>query len=101
YDHNYVLNSGGRKLALAARAYEPKSGRVMENYTTEPGVQLYTANFIGDTKGKGRAAYNKQGGFCLVTQHFPAAISQPSSPSVVVRPGKAYETTTVYKFSTK
>jgi aldose 1-epimerase len=101
YDHNYVLNSGGGKLALAARAYEPKSGRVMETYTTEPGVQLYTANFMGDTKGKGGAVYKKQAGFCLETQHFPDAINQPKFPSVVLRPGKAYETKTVYKFSVK
>jgi aldose 1-epimerase len=101
YDHNYVLRSGGGKLALAARAYEPKSGRVMETYTTEPGVQLYTANFMGDTKGKGGAVYKKQGGFCLETQHFPDAINQPTFPSIVLRPGKMYETTTVYKFSVK
>jgi aldose 1-epimerase len=101
YDHNYVLRSGGGKLALAARAYEPKSGRVMETYTTEPGVQLYTANFMGDTKGKGGAVYKKQGGFCLETQHFPDAINQPKFPSVVLRPGKTYETTTVYKFGVK
>jgi aldose 1-epimerase len=101
YDHNYVLNSGGGKLALAARAYEPKSGRVMETYTTEPGVQLYTANFLGDTKGKGGAVYKKHAGFCLETQHFPDSINQPNFPSVVLRPGKTYETTTVYKFSVK
>jgi aldose 1-epimerase len=101
YDHNYVLKSGGGKLALAARAYEPKSGRVMETYTTEPGVQLYTANFMGDTKGKGGAVYKKQAGFCLETQHFPDAINQPKFPSVVLRPRKIYETTTVYKFSVK
>jgi aldose 1-epimerase len=101
YDHNFVLNSGGGKLALAARAYETKSGRVMETYTTEPGVQLYTANFMGDTKGKGGTVYKKQGGFCLETQHFPDAINQPKFPSIVLRPGKAYETTTVYKFGVK
>ena len=101
YDHNFVLNSGGGKLALAARAYEPKSGRVMETYTTEPGVQLYTANFMGDTKGKGGVVYKKQGGFCLETQHFPDSINRPKFPSVVLRPGKTYETTTVYKFGVK
>jgi aldose 1-epimerase len=101
YDHNFVLNSGGGKLALATKTYEPKSGRVMETYSTEPGVQLYTANFMPDIKGKGGAVYKKQGGFCLETQHFPDSINQPSFPSVVLRPGKTYETTTVYKFSAK
>src|SRR5438094_4226294 len=101
YDHNFVLKSGGGKLALAAKVHEPKTGRVMETYTTEPGVQLYTANFLSDTKGKGGAVYKKHTGFCLETQHFPDAVHHDNFPSVILRPGKTYETTTVYRFSMK
>jgi aldose 1-epimerase len=102
YDHNFVLNGGGKKLALAARVREPKTGRVLEAYTTEPGVQLYTGNFLdGSSKGKGGVAYNKHAGFCLETQHYPDSINQPKFPSVVLQPAKEYRTTTVYKFSAK
>jgi aldose 1-epimerase len=102
YDHNYVLNSGGKSLALAARAYEPKTGRVMEMLTTEPGVQLYTGNFLdGKLKGKGGVVYQKHAGFCLEAQHFPDSVNQPGFPSVILRPGNTYTQTTVYKFSTK
>jgi aldose 1-epimerase len=102
YDHNFVLNSGGKKLALAARVREPKTGRIMETYTTEPGVQLYTANFMdGSTKGKGGVRYGKHAGLCLETQHFPDSINQPKFPSVVLRPGQEYKTTTIYKFTAK
>jgi aldose 1-epimerase len=102
YDHNYVLNSGGGKLSLAARAYDPKSGRVMETWTTQPGVQLYTANGMnGKLKGKGGAAYPKHAGFCLETQHFPDSVNKPNFPSVILRPGETYKQTTVWKFSAK
>jgi aldose 1-epimerase len=102
YDHNFVLRSKGKKLALAARAYEPKTGRVMEMYTTEPGVQLYTANSLdGKLKGKGGVAYQKRQAFCLEAQHFPDSVNHPDFPSVILRPGQTYTQTTVYKFSVK
>ena len=100
YDHNWVLDSGGGKLALAARVTEPKTGRVLEVYTTEPGIQFYTGNFLdGSIKGKGGLVYQKRFGFCLETQHFPDSPNKPSFPSTVLQPGKTYKTTTVYKFS--
>ena len=102
YDHNFVLNSDGGKLALAARAYEPKSGRVLEVLTTEPGVQLYNGiGLDGKLIGHAGTPYVKFGGFCLETQHFPDAINQTSFPKVVVRPGETYKTTTVFKFAAK
>ncbi len=102
YDDNFVLRSGGKKLALAARVYEPKSGRVMEVHTTEPGIQLYTGNFLdGSLKGKGGTVYKQYSGFCLETQHFPDSINQPKFPSIVLHPGQTYRQTTVHKFSTK
>ncbi|MHC4073080.1 MAG: aldose epimerase family protein [Planctomycetota bacterium] len=102
YDHNYVLKSGGGSLALCARAYEPTSGRVMEVYTTEPGVQLYTGNFLdGSMTGKGGKVYKKHYGFCLETQHFPDSPNKSDFPSVVLEPGQKYATTTVFKFATR
>jgi aldose 1-epimerase len=102
YDHNFVLNSEGKSLALAARVYDPKTGRVMEMYTTEPGVQFYTGNFLdGKVKGKGGLAYQKHHGFCLEAQHFPDSVNHPNFPSVILRPGKTYTQTTVYKFSVR
>jgi aldose 1-epimerase len=102
YDHNFVLRCKGKKLALAARVFEPKSGHVMEMYTTEPGVQLYTANGLnGQLKGKGGVAYNKYQAFCLEAQHFPDAVNHPEFPSIILRPGETYTQTTVYKFLSK
>jgi len=100
YDHNYVLNSGGGELAFAARAVEPVSGRVLEAWTTEPGVQLFTANgFDGRIVGTGGVVYPRHAGFCLETQHFPDAINQPQFPSVVLRPGTTFRSATVFRFS--
>jgi len=101
YDHNYVLNGSVGSLALAARVYEPTSGRVMEAYTTEPGMQFYTANGMRQIKGKDGKVYNRHYGFCLETQHFPDSPNKPHFPSVVLRPGQKYNTTTVFKFLTK
>jgi aldose 1-epimerase len=102
YDHNWVLNNGTGRLALAARAYDPASGRVMEVYTTEPGMQFYTGNFLdGSITGKGGQVYKKRYGFCLETQHFPDSPNKPSFPSTVLKPGRKYRTTTVYKFSAR
>ncbi len=102
YDHNYVLNNGGKSLALAARAHEPVSGRILEVLTTEPGIQLYTGiGLDGKLIGHGGVPYVQAGGFCLETQHFPDAINHAAFPSVVLRPGATYSTTTVFKFAAK
>jgi aldose 1-epimerase len=102
YDHNFVLNSGGKSLALAGRVYEPKTGRVMELSTTEPGVQFYTGNFLdGTITGKDGIAYRKHHAFCLEAQHYPDSIHHANFPSAVLEPGKTYTQTTVYKFSAR
>jgi aldose 1-epimerase len=103
YDINMVLKDGGKKdPALAAKVYEPKTGRVMEVLTTETGVQFYTGNFLdGTLKGKGEVVYKKNQAFCLETQHFPDSVNQPKFPSTILKPGSTYESTTIYKFSTK
>ncbi len=100
YDHNFVLNGGGQSLALAARVHEPASGRVMEIHTDQPGVQLYTGNYLdGTLTGKNGVVYQRHAGFCLETQHYPDSVNQPHFPSVILRPGQTYRTTTVHKFS--
>ena len=99
YDHNLVLNSGGMTPALAARVYEPKTGRIMEVHTTDPGVQLYTGNFLdGKLTGVGGVVYRQHIGFCLETQHFPDSVNHPHFPSVILRPGRTFRTTTIFKF---
>ena len=99
YDHNYVLDGQDGSLALAARVEEPRSGRVLEVLTTEPGVQLYTGNFLdGSIRGKGEKPYGKHDGFCLETQHYPDSVNRPEFPSTILRPGKLYRSTTVYRF---
>jgi aldose 1-epimerase len=101
YDHNYVLNREGDGLALAARVEEPKTGRVMEVHTTEPGIQFYSGNFLdGSITGKQGHVYNKRNGLCLETQHFPDSPNQPSFPSTTLKPGEEYKSRTVYTFST-
>ncbi len=101
YDLNYVLNTKNKELKMAARVTDPKSGRVMEVFTTEPGIQFYTGNFLdGTNKGKGGAVYKQYAAFCLETQHFPDSVNQPKFPSVILKPGETYQTTTVYMFST-
>ncbi len=100
YDHNYVIRPSGSSPAFAARVRDPKSGRVLEMYTTEPGVQLYTSNFLdGSVKGKGGVAYQKNQAFCLEAQHYPDALHHPNFPSIILRPGATYSQTTIYKFS--
>jgi len=103
YDHNFVLRSGGGKSpALAARVYEPESGRVMEVFTTEPGVQFYSGNFLdGSDTGKGGVAYRKHQGLCLEAQHFPDSVHHPNFPSIILKPGDTYKQTTIYKFSAR
>lgn len=101
YDHNYILKSGGKTLGLAARVFEPKTGRVMEVRTTEPGVQLYTSNFLdGSLIGKRGVRYGQHTGLCLETQHYPDSVNHPAFPSIILRPGKTYHQTTVHKFAT-
>jgi aldose 1-epimerase len=100
YDHNYVINGEAGTLRLAARAREPRTGRAMEVSTTEPGVQLYTANWLdGKTRGTGGVVYPRHGGFCLETQHYPDSVNKPDFPSPVLRPGQTFRSTTVFKFS--
>jgi aldose 1-epimerase len=100
YDHNFVLRrKAGDPISLAARAVEPTTGRVLEVWTTEPGVQLYTGNFLDGVHGKGGVSYTKRSAFCLETQHFPDSPNQPKFPSVVLKSGGRYQTTTAYKFS--
>ncbi|WP_259014709.1 aldose epimerase family protein [Emticicia fluvialis] len=103
YDHCWVLNQPAKdSLVLAATAYEPGSGRFMEVFTTEPGVQFYTGNFLdGSITGKNGIVYKKRQGFCFETEHFPDSPNQKSFPTVVLRPGETYKTTTIYKFSGK
>ena len=104
YDHNFVLrgdpaNSG--QPAFGARVVEPRSGRVMEVFTTEPGLQLYTANWLdGSLIGKGGFSYSRHCGLCLEAQHFPNAINIPHFPSTVLRPGQTYHQLTLHRFST-
>jgi len=103
YDHNFVLNrKGATGLSLAARVSDPASGRTVEVWTTEPGVQFYTGNFLdGSFKGKGGGAYQKRTAFCLETQHFPDSPNHASFPTTLLKPGEKYHTTTVYKFEAK
>jgi len=102
YDHNFVLGGGGGKLDLAARVFEPKSGRVMEIHTTEPGLQFYSGNFLdGTITGKGGKVYSKHAGFCLETQHFPDSPNRPNFPSTVLRPGAVYQSLTIHRFSAR
>jgi aldose 1-epimerase len=103
YDHNWVLNDhGSRTPVLVAEAYEPKSGRVLQVLSTEPGVQFYSGNFLdGTIQGKGNKAYNHRYGFCLETQHFPDSPNHPKFPSTTLKPGQTYSTTTIFKFSTR
>ena len=100
YDHCWVLNGNG--LRKIASAYHPESGRVLEVLTDEPGVQLYTGNFLDSTLAiPGGGFYGKRSGFCLETQHFPDSPNQPNFPSTILRPGEEYESNTIFQFSTK
>ena len=104
YDQNFVLNKSrnAKTPTLAARVSEPTTGRVLEMYTTEPGVQFYTGNFLdGAAKGKGGVMYAIHTAFCLEAQHYPDSINHPQFPSVVLKPGQTYRQTTIYKFSAK
>lgn len=99
YDHCFVVRRSNGSLALAARATDPKSGRVMEVHTTQPGIQLYTGNFLAGGEDEGGAS--QYAGFCLETQHYPDSPNQADFPSTILRPGQTYHHTTVHKFSTQ
>ena len=102
YDHNFVLIPKNAGLSLAARVTEPSSGRVMEVRTSQPGLQFYTGNFLdGTIHGKGGKVYGLRSAFCMETQHFPDSPNHPKFPSTVLKPGRQYQSTTVYRFSTK
>jgi aldose 1-epimerase len=102
YDHNFVINRKDDSLTLAARVREPNSGRVLEVFTTQPAVQLYTSNFLdGSIVGKHGHAYQKHAALCLETQHFPDSPNHPDFPSTILRPGETFRSETTYKFSTE
>jgi aldose 1-epimerase len=102
YDHNFVLDSGGGKLAEAAEVYESSTGRVMQVWTDQPGVQFYTGNFLdGSITGKGGKVYQHRYALCLETQHFPDSPNHPSFPSTELKPGQRYHTVTIYRFSSR
>ena len=102
YDHNYVLRTNNSISNLAASVYEPESGRVMEVYTTEPGLQLYTGNSLkGKDVGKGNTKYPFRTGFALEAEKFPDSPNQPTFPSCVLKKGDKYTQTTIYKFTSR
>ncbi len=102
YDHNWVLDKQANELSFAAKAYEPTSGRVMEVWTTEPGLQFYSGNFLnGNDIGKGGKPYDFRSAFCLEAQHFPNSPNEPQFPSTVLKPGETYRQKTIYRFSTQ
>ena len=100
YDHNWILDSGTANLSNAAEAYEPSTGRVLRVSTTQPGIQLYTGNFLdGSIRGKNGATYTRRSGLCLETQHFPDSPNHPEFPSTELRPGQRYQHKTLYRFA--
>ncbi len=100
YDHNFVLDREGRSLSLAARVTDPKSGRVMEVLTTEPGMQIYTGNHLnGKVAGVGGVVYPRHGGVCFETQHFPDSPNKSQFPSTALRPGETFRSTTAFRFT--
>jgi aldose 1-epimerase len=102
YDHNWVINGRAGTLRQAATVFEPTTGRLMEVWTTEPGVQFYTGNYLdGSDVGKGGKVYKHRYGFCLETQHYPDSPNKPDFPSTTLKKGGRYRTTTIYRFSTR
>nr|WP_299070172.1 aldose epimerase family protein [uncultured Allomuricauda sp.] len=100
YDHNFVLNSSPEKdmnLVFAAKVVEPESGRSMEVYTNEPGIQFYSGNYLG-IKGKKGRYYQDRGAFCLETQHFPDSPNNLNFPNTILQPGEVYKSTCIYRF---
>ncbi len=102
YDHNWVIDKPAGKLGLQARVTEPETGRVLEVYSTEPGLQFYGGNFLdGTITGKKGWTYQHRNGFCMEPQHFPDSPNQPNFPSTILRPGETYKNTIIYKFDVK
>jgi len=102
YDHNWVVNGRAGTLRQAASVYESTSGRVMDVWTTEPGIQFYTGNFLdGTLTGKSGKAYARRNGFCLETQHYPDSPNKPKFPTTTLRKGATYRSTTIYRFSAR
>lgn len=104
YDHNWILDrtTGDEKtLVRAAEAFDPFSGRMLEVWTTEPGIQLYTSNYLDGVHGKGDHVYQRREAFCLETEHFPDSPNHPAFPSTELKPGGRYSSTTVFKFSAR
>ena len=102
YDHNFVLDSGGGRVAFAARVYEPAGGRVLELLSDQPGLQFYTGNFLkGPIKGKHGMVYGQHGGLCLEPQYFPDFVNQPNFSQSILRPGQTYRQSMVCRFSTE
>jgi aldose 1-epimerase len=102
YDHCWILAKDRFRCALAAEVYEPRSGRLLSVYATQPGMQLYTANFgAGTIRGKAGVSYEKHSGLCLEAQHFPDSPNQPAFPPTVLKPGEAYGETTIYRFEAR
>lgn len=100
YDHNVVLRNASGALALAVTVTEPTTGRKMETWTTEPGCQFYSGNFLdGTLQGTGGATYGRHHAFCLETQHFPDSVNHDNFPSTILRPGETYRSTTEYRFT--
>jgi aldose 1-epimerase len=102
YDHNWVLNPSGGKISLAAQVYEPKSGRVLEVWTDQPGIQFYSGNFLdGTIHGKGGVVYGQRSGLCLETQHYPDSPNHSDFPTTLLKPGAHFQSTTIFKFLTR
>jgi aldose 1-epimerase len=101
YDHNFVFSNYDGSLRQQVTVYEPSTGRVMQVLTTEPAVQLYTGNFLNNLTGKGGRTYLRRYGFCLETQHYPDSPNKPDFPSVVLKPGATFKSTTMYRFSAR
>lgn len=103
YDHNWVFQKPENRFDMVASLYHAPSGRYMEVYTTEPGIQFYSGNFLDGTlkNTRGGVKYVKHAGLCLETQHFPDSPNQPAFPTTIIKPGDTYQQITVYKFSTK
>ena len=101
YDHNFVVNGEMGTLRQAAKVFEPTTGRTMEVWTTEPGMQFYTGNYVGGQKGKGGKVYQARYGFCLETQHFPDSPNKPNFPTTILRKGSTFRTSTIYRFSAR
>ena len=101
YDHCFVLRDHNNELTRAACLYEPHSGRTLEVLTTEPGLQLYTGQFLAGRRGKGGCSYAPHAGLCLETQHFPDSPNRPDFPSATLRPGERFRSTTIFRLGTR